>query len=180
MNRATSPIHWRVSLSESKTDASRYGRARIWRLPKAPCRGPRVNIGALGPEIDADTRTPIARQVDSLFAQAGGIDATEQLFRILRDTGKQHAGMWLLGNIPTPVDRLPQPAVPTGWLLSLALRNIHACPTTADPATAWNSAGRLATDFAATTDCQRYNRFDGFSLNAPNFLPALAACTATG
>ena len=153
------------------------GKDRQWVVGNA-CRalrnrGYRVDVGALGPAIDAEARTRIARQVDSLFAQIGGIDATEQLFRILRDTGKQHAGMWLLGNIPTPVDRLPQPAVPTGWLLSLALRNIHACPTTAEPATAWNSAVRLATDFAAITDCQRYNRFDGFSLDAPDFLPAL-------
>ena len=158
------------------------GKDRQWVVGNA-CRalrnrGHRVDIGALGPEIDAGARTRIARQVDSLLAQIGGIDATEQLFRILRDTGKQHAGMWLLGNIPTPIDRMPQPAVPTGWLLSLALRNIHACPTTADPATAWKSAVGLAIDFAAITDCQRYNKFDGFSLDAPDFLFALAESLA--
>ena len=141
-------------------------------------RGHRVDIGAFGPEIDVGTRTQIARQIDSLFAQIGGIDATEQLFWVLRDTGKQHAGIWLLGNVPTSVDQLPQPAIPTGWLLSLALRNIHARPTTADPATAWKSAVELATDFAASTDCQRYNRLDGFSLDAPDFLPALAESLA--
>ena len=158
------------------------GKDRQWVVGNA-CRalrnrGHRVDVGALGPEIDADTRTQVARRVDSLFAQIGGVDATEQLFRILRDTGKQHAGMWLFGNFPTPIDRVPQPAVPTGWLLSLALRNIHVRPTTADPAPAWRAAVELATDFAAITDCQRYNQYDGFSLKAPDFLPALAESLA--
>ena len=136
-------IAW--ALHHPATPASDYlphpGKDRQWAVGNA-CRGlrnrgHRVNIGALGPEIDADARTRIARHVDSLFARIGGIDAAEQLFRILRDTPKQHTGMWLLGNVPTPFDQLPQPAVPTGWLLSLALRNIHASRTTADPATAW-------------------------------------------
>ncbi len=38
---------------------------------------------------------------------------------------------------------------------------------------AWISAVSLAVDFAASTDCQRYNQFDGFSLAAPDFLPEL-------
>ena len=177
-------IAW--ALHHPATPASDYppnpGKDRQWVVGNA-CRalrnpGHRVDIGALGPEIDADARTRIAQQVDSLFARIGGIDAAEQLFRILRETRKQHAGMWLLGNVPTRVDQLPQPALPTGWLLSLALRNIRASPTTAEPETAWNSAVGLATDFVSTTDCQRYNPFDGFSLDAPDFLPALTESLA--
>ena len=137
-------------------------------------RGYRVDIGAHGPRIDDHTRTRIAQQVDSLVAQIGGIDAAEQLCRIIRETGKVHAGMWLLGNIPAGIGQPPQPAVPFGWLLSLALRHIHVRPSTGDPATAWISAVRLAIDFAASTNCQRYNQFDGFSLAAPDFLSALA------
>ncbi|MDE0173247.1 MAG: hypothetical protein OYH76_20155 [Defluviicoccus sp.] len=172
-------IAW--ALHHPATSASDYpphpGRDRQWAVGNA-CRalrnrGHRVDIGTLGPGIDAATRVRIARKVDSLFARIGGIDAAEQLFRILRDTRKRHAGMWLFGNVPTPVDQLPQPALPTGWLLSLALRNIHASPTTVEPETDWNSAIGLATDFAASSDCQRYNRFDGFTLDAPDFLPAL-------
>lgn len=137
-------------------------------------RGYRVDIGAHGPRIDDHTRTRIAQQVDSLVAQIGGNDAAEQLCRIIRETGKVHAGMWLLGNIPAGIGQPPQPAVPFGWLLSLALRHIHVRPSTGDPATAWIPAVRLATDFAASTDCQRYNQFDGFSLAAPDFPSALA------
>ena len=177
-------IAW--ALHHPATPASDYaphpGKDRQWAVGNA-CRalrnrGHRVEISALGPEVDASARTRIARQVDSLFVRIGGIVAAEQLFLMLRDTGKQHAGMWLFGNVPTRFDQLPQPAVPIGWLLSLALRNIHARPTTADPPTAWKSAVGLATDFAASTDCQRYNQFDGFSLDAPDFLPALTESLA--
>ena len=132
-----------------------------------------VDIDALGPGVDADTRIEIAREVDSLFTQMGGISAAEQLFRILRDTRRVHAGTWLFGNMPAPDGQPPQPAVPFGWLLSLALRNIHVGPSTANPAKAWDSAVRLAIDFAATTDCQRFNCFDGLFLDSPDFLPAL-------
>ena len=177
-------IAW--ALSHPDTPASDYlphtGKDRQWVVGSA-CnalrnRGHRVDIGALGPRIDPDTRAQIAREVDSLLAQIGGIDAAQQLFWLLRDTRKLHAGMWLFGNVPARVDQLPQPAVPVGWLLSLALRNIQANPTTADPATAWNLSVGLATDFAASTDCQRYNRFDGLSLDAPDFLPALTESLA--
>ena len=136
-------------------------------------RGYRVDIGAHGPRIDADTRTEIAQQVDSLFAEIGGFDAAQQLCHIIRETGKVHAGMWLLGNFPSRIDQSPQPAVPFGWLLSIALRHIHVKPSTGEPAKAWASAVRLAIDFAASADCQRYNQYDGFSLDAPDFLPAL-------
>jgi hypothetical protein len=136
-------------------------------------RGYRVDIGPHGPRIDDRTRTRIAQQVDSMLAQIGGIDAVEKLCRIIRETGRVHAGMWLLGNIPAGVGQPPQPSVPFGWLLSLALRHIHSKPSTTDAAKAWNSAINLAIDFAATTDCQRYNRFDGLSLAPSDFPPQL-------
>ena len=69
---------------------------RQWVVGKA-CRalrdrGYRVDIDALGPDVDVDTRIEIAREVDSLFAQMGGISAAEQIFQILRDTQRVHAG----------------------------------------------------------------------------------------
>ena len=136
-------------------------------------RGYRVDITALGPHIDTETRTEIAQQVDSLFEQIGGINAAQQLCRIVRDSGKIHDGMWLLGNVLPSFEQPPQSAVPFGWLFSIALRNIHVRPSAGDPAKTWNLAINLARDFAASTDCQRYNQFDGFSLTSPDFLPAL-------
>ncbi len=134
-----------------------------------------MSIGAFGPQVNADTRTQIARKVDSLFAQIGGFDAAKQIFRILRKTQKLHAEIWLLGNVlpPPSADQTPQPAVPFGWLLSIALRNIHVSPCTTDSAKLWNSAVGLAIDFAASTDCQYYNKFEGMHLEATDFLPTL-------
>ena len=136
-------------------------------------QGYQVHIGAHGPRVDAPARTEIARHIDSLIAQMGGIYAAHQLFRIIHETGKVHAGIWLFGNFPARIDQPPEPAVPLGWLLSIALRHIHVKPSTDDPADAWNTAVRLAIAFAASMDCQRYNRFDGLYLAAPDFLPAL-------
>ena len=86
--------------------------------------------------------------------------------------------MWLLGNVPAGIDQQLQPAAPFGWLLSIALRNIHVGPSTTDPARDWAEAVEIATNFAASTDCQRYNQFDGFSLAAPDFLPTLTESLA--
>ncbi len=82
--------------------------------------------------------------------------------------------MWLLGNLTGGYDHAPDPAIPFGWLLSVALRHIDAKPSTSNPDNLWKSAIELATDFAASMDCQRYNPFDGIALDAPDFLPALA------
>ena len=172
-------IAWAVA--NPATPMSEYlpnqGKDRQWAVGRA-CqalrrRGYPVEVGVLGPEIDAETRTRIAKEADSVFAQMGGIDAAELLFQVLRGAGKLHSSMWLLGNIPAGIDQPPQPAMPFGWLLSIALRNIHVRPSTTYPARDWVAAIEIATNFAASTDCQRYNRFDGFSLNAPDFLPTL-------
>ena len=133
----------------------------------------RLDITALGPRIDDEARNQIAQEVDSLFAKIGGLDVLQQLCWIIRETGKVHDGMWLLGNVPAGIGGLPQRAVPFGWLLSIALRNIHVTPSADDSAQAWTSAINLALDFSAGTDCQRYNPFDGFALSAPDFLPQL-------
>lgn len=174
-------ITWALSDPARLASASSLhsGEDRQWVVGNA-CRALRdrgydVNIGAFGPLVDASTRTRIARKVNSLFAQIGGIDAARRLFRILRETRKLHAGIWLFGSVSTSWDQLPRPAVPFGWLLSIALRNIHASPRTLYPAELWDSAVRLAIDFAASTDCQHYNRFDGTNLDAPDFLPTLVA-----
>ena len=174
-------ITWALSDPARLASASSLhsGEDRQWVVGNA-CRALRdrgydVDIGASGPLVDANTRTQIARKVNSLVAQMGGINAAAQLFWFLRNTQRLHAGIWLLGNIPTSQDQLPQPAVPFGWLLSIALRNIHANPSTLYPAKLWPAAVELAIDFAASTDCQRYNMFDGTFLDSPDSLPTLVA-----
>ena len=81
--------------------------------------------------------------------------------------------MWLLGNLPASHDSATEPALPIGWLLSIALRHIHKEPSTDKPVEAWDSAAKLAIDFAASMDCQRYNQFDGLYLDATDFYPTL-------
>ena len=135
--------------------------------------GHTVHIGAFGPHLDADTRVAIAERIDSLFAQIGGVAAVHGVFGLIDRTGRPHDGMWLLGNRTSASDGAPDPAVPVGWLVSVALRHIHREPSADAHTETWETALRLAIDFAASMDCQRYNRFDGFSLDVPDFLPAL-------
>ena len=141
-------------------------------------QGYRVDIGADGPRLDDDTRTQIARSIDPLIAEIGGVDAICRLCGIISRHEKVHDGMWLLGNLPCRPDQPPIPWVPVGWLLSIALRHIRREPSTDDPGAAWNGALQLATAFAASMDCQRYNQFDGVFLEAPDFVPTLAESLA--
>ena len=109
-----------------------------------------------------------------MIAQVGGVDAIHSLFGTMRETGKLHDGMWLFGNLPGATHRVPRPAIPFGWLLSVALRNIRKPLSTDRPAQTWQSALDTATEFAASMDCQRYNPYEGFSVEAPDFLFTLA------
>ena len=136
-------------------------------------RGYRVPIGALGPSLDDDTRLEIAQHVDTLVALIGGVDAVQGICGFMGAAGRVHDGMWLLGNHTGRYDRGPDPAIPVGWLLSIALRHIRAKPSTDNREELWKSVTELAIDFAGSMDCQRYNQFDGFSLDAPDFVPAL-------
>ena len=137
-------------------------------------RGYRVPIGALGPTLDDDTRREIAQHVDRLMALIGGVDALQGISGFIGAAGRVHDGMWLLGNLTGGFDRGPEPAIPVGWLLSIALRHIHVKPSTDNTEGVWKSMTELAIDFAASMDCQRYNQFDGLSLDPPDFLPTLA------
>ena len=137
-------------------------------------RGFHIDIGTFGPKLNDQTRTDIAGRINSLIAEVGGVETIVQIFRYMRETGKLHDGMWLFGNIPGAVERTPNPAIPLGWLLSVALRNLDKNPSTDQPAEPWESAIHLAIDFAASMDCQRYNPYEGFSLEAPDFLFSLS------
>ena len=125
-------------------------------------RGYSIPVRTFGPHFDDDTRTRIAGRIDSLIAQVGSVYAIHSLFRTMRETGKLHDGMWLFGNIPGAAHRVPHPAIPFGWLLSIALHNIHKPPSMDRPEGAWQSAVDIATDFAASMDCQRYNPYERF------------------
>ena len=175
-----SAIRWAMSQPPPSTSDSlrRRGMGRQFHVGAA-CRrlrerGYSIPIRTFGPHLDDDTRARIAGRIDSLIAQIGGVQAIHSLFRTMRETGKLHDGMWLFGNLPGAAHRVPRPAIPFGWLLSIALRNMHKAPSTDRTAEAWQSAVNIATDFAASMDCQRYNPYEGFSIEAPEFLFSLA------
>ena len=136
-------------------------------------RGYNIPIGASGPEFDGDTRIAISERVDSLVAKVGGVSAIETVCEFMGATRRLHDGMWLLGNRVGGYDRVADPAFPVGWLVSIALRHIRRKSSAEKPAEVWKEAVSLAIDFAASLDCQRYNPFDGFNLDVPDFLPAL-------
>ena len=168
-------IRWAIPRIRSSSVASlpHHGQDRQFQVGTA-CqrlrdRGYRVHIGALGPHLDDDTRREITEHIDSLIAQIGGIPTAQGICT----TRKVHDGMWLLGNLPASHDSATEPALPIGWLLSIALRHIHKEPSTDNPVEAWDSAAKLAIDFAASMDCQRYNKFDGLYLDATDFYPTL-------
>ena len=138
-------------------------------------QGYEVHIGAHGPRIDDSVRAKIVQRIDKLIALLGGRNVINQLSRIICETGRVYDGIWLFGNRPAKIGQQLKPAVPLGWLLSIALRHIHVKPSTDNPVDAWNAAVRLAINFAASMDCQRYNPFDGLSLHATDFFRALGA-----
>ena len=177
-------IRWAISRPQSPTAeySLHQGRDREFVVGTAcrelRCRGWQVGIGANGPRLDEGVRTAIASSIDSLIARIGGVDTICRLCGIVGQNGNVHDGMWLLGNFPVRADQPAAPSIPVGWLLSLALRHIKAEPSIDNPTNAWAEALRLATAFAASMDCQRYSQFDGFFLEAPDFVPTLAESLA--
>ena len=172
-------IRWaKTKILSSATNSLRdSGKERIFHVGSACQRlrhsGYHIDIRTNGPYLSPETRKEITEDIDSLIAEMGGIDAARQLCVFVGKTGKVHDGMWLLGNLTGSYDNAPDPALPIGWLFSISLRHIHRKQSTANPADTWKSITRLAIDFAASMDCQRYNQFDGHSLEASDFLPAL-------
>ena len=173
-----SAIRWAILQASQTTDSLRSQRIdRQFHVGRAcqrlRAKGYLVHIGAFGPRLDDETCTAIAHRVDSLIARIGGIAVVQEICRLVSATDNIHDGMWLLGNKTGNYARVPDPALPIGWLLAVALRHIHLRSSTANPAAAWKSATELATDFAASMDCQRYNHFDGLNLDACDFLQSL-------
>ena len=137
-------------------------------------RGYDVKISAHGPHLDDETQAAIAQRISFLILQAGGANVAHQICAFIRETNKLHDGLWLLGNRVASIGKLPPPALPIGWLFSLAIRHIHRKPSSRKFQVTWRSAFSLATDVAACLDCQRYRQFEEMNLHATDFLRVLA------
>ena len=171
-------INWAIPRIEAASveDMLQKGQARQVHVGNA-CRnlrnlGYEVSIGALGPHIDSNTRSKIAESVDSRIVALGGAEVLKGLFGLLAASGKTHDGMWLFGN-RTGNDQQLLPELPVGWLIPLALKHIARKPTTKDSNADWEALVDLSTSFASSVDCQRFNQWDGFFIDAPFFFPAI-------
>ena len=136
-------------------------------------RGYRIHIGAYGPYLDTETQKTIADSINSLISQVGGINAAQQICAFVKRTNAMHDGMWLFGNRIGSYGNVSESALPIGWLFSIALRHIHRKESLSEHEVAWQTAVKLAVDFAACMDCQIYNPFDGLHLHATDFYPTL-------
>ncbi len=136
-------------------------------------RGYRIPIGVHGPHLSEDTRKQIAADIDALVAQCGGINTLAALFAFMGQARTTHDGMWLFGIGPSSTARSPDSAIPVAWLISLALRHIEGQAQTPSSATTWETLIELATDFAASMDCQRYSQFEDLNAEPHDFLRIL-------
>lgn len=137
-------------------------------------RGYVVPVGAFGPSIATGVRQKIVDKVCSLVSRVGGFRIAHQLCAVASGQGKVHDGYWTFG---TPVTKsfreIVTPALPIGWLFSLAIRYCHVPASSIDSAADWDTLANLATDFASSLDCQRYSVFEAINLHPHEFVSTL-------
>jgi hypothetical protein len=130
--------------------------------------GYKITIGAYGPQIADESQRAIVERIDGLVAHLGGVDVTSQVCRIVEDSGLICDGIWLLGNQVGSINNPSNPSFPVGWIFSLGLRHLGRHNNVRRPAIAWASICRLATDFVAAMNCQRYSQFEEIDVHPTN------------
>ncbi|MDX6458397.1 MAG: hypothetical protein QOE55_2094 [Acidobacteriaceae bacterium] len=119
-----------------------------------------ISVTAYGVLISDQSQRAIAERIDGLIAHLGGAEAAMQVCRIIEDSNLIYDGMWLLGDRIPSIWSTKRPAFPVGWLFSLSLRHIGQGGKASKPPAVWETIVRLATDFAAAMNCQRYSQFE--------------------
>lgn len=137
-------------------------------------RGYKIPIGTYGPDLTTNTRRMIVDRICGLVSRIGGHSVARQLCTHMKDQNRIHDGLWMFGSpVSMSPDRNITPALPIGWLFSLAIRYFHVPPSSPDPVTDWPTLVQLVTDFAACMDCQRYSHFDTINLDPHDFIHVL-------
>lgn len=136
-------------------------------------QGYEVAVGAYGPNLSAKSQQAICLKIDSLVALVGGGETLSKVCRILKDQNLVHDGMWLFGDRIPGVLQTKLPTLPYGWLFSLGLKHTGRAGSARKPEIAWETLATLATDFAASLDCERYGPWEDFNLHAASFHRAL-------
>ncbi|MDP2408810.1 MAG: hypothetical protein Q8M26_00820 [Pseudolabrys sp.] len=135
-------------------------------------KGYDVKVGAYGPEVSEKSRVAIAQKIDRLLALVGGVEAAMQVCGALKSNNLLHDGMWLFGNRVPGIYGAASPAVPYGWLFSLSLRHFDKAGSARKPDVAWKTLITLATEFAASFDCQRYGQIEQFNIPSTEYYRA--------
>ena len=167
-------IQWALPRIESSDRIANDRQLQVGRAcQRLRRKGYHVSINARGTVLDDDTQHKIAGKISSLILQAGGANVAHWICALVKQKNWLHDGLWLLGNrVPSIGNTLP-PALPIGWLFSLAIRHIHRKPSTRKLQLTMEIAASLATDMAACLDCQRYSQFEEMHLHATDYLRVL-------
>ena len=89
-------------------------------------RGYGVPIGAFGPSLATGVRQQIVDKVCSLVSRIGGFQIASHLCAVARRQGRIHDGFWTFGTpVTMSLREVVTPALPIGWLFSLAIRHFH-------------------------------------------------------
>lgn len=168
-------IRWAMPLIESPDSIVRDRQLQVgMACRRLRQRGYHVGISVHGPRLDDETQAAVANRISFLILQAGGANVAHQICAFMRQTNALHDGLWLLGNRVVSIGDIRPPALPIGWLFSLAIRHIHRKPSSRKFQVTLQSAADLAIDVAACLDCQRYRQFEEMDLHATDFLRVLA------
>ena len=136
-------------------------------------RGYDIPIGAFGPNLTS-VRQQIVDKIRTLVSRIGGLQVARVLCELARREGRVHDGFWVFGTpVTMSIRQVITPALPIGWLFSLAIRYLHVRPSSNDSAADWEILSNLATDYAACLDCQRYSMFEATNLQPHEFVNTL-------
>jgi len=141
-------------------------------------KGYNVEVSAYGVRLDRNSQHRIFQTIDAHIASLGGFQCLKQICHMFRTANRIHDGMWLFGDRVPGLFQLPMPEVPIGWLFSLSVKHLGRNGSASNPEAEWASVVELATDFAATIECQRYSQFEQMSVHACEFWPILAKSLA--
>lgn len=136
-------------------------------------RGAKLTIGTFGPTWDQKSLLNFCRQVDAAASRLGGEVIINQLGARQEASNDIFEAVWLLGEKGLAVHQPKRSAVPVGWLLGLAAKHTHRTNQCRNPKITWASFVELATDIAASLDCQRYSQFDGMFVSPFGILQSL-------
>ena len=131
-------------------------------------QGYRLSVQSYGVDLLLEDQWAIVARIEALMKQLGGVDCALQVCGFLANSKLIYDGMWLLGNTVPNVWSKGHPLFPVGWIFSLSLKHLGSTAKPANPGALWSELARLAIDFAACLNCQRYSQFEEIDVQPHN------------